>query len=100
MSNHINKKVPRCLTSRRGFKPFVIELLGEFGIEPDDGTSGRLFRGEDGTLLVNFRPDINNELVGRPYEGISHLICSKVRIRLTNMKDCLNPKGTFLEASS
>ena len=85
-------------TSRRGFKPF--ELLGEFGIEPDDGTSGRLFRGEDGTLLVNFRPDINNELVGRPYEDISRLKCSKLGIRLTIIKDCLNPKGTFLEASS
>jgi hypothetical protein len=87
-------------TSRRGFKPFVIELLREFEIEPDDGTSGRLFRGEDGTLLVNFRPDINNESVGRPYEGISRLICSKVGIRLTSVKDCLNPKGTFLDASS
>jgi hypothetical protein len=82
-------------TSRRGFKPLVIELL-----ELGDGTSGRLFRGEDGTLLVEFRPDINNELVGRPYKDISRLICSKVGIRLTSVKDCLNPKGTFLEASS
>ena len=88
-------------TSRRGFKPFVIEILGGFEIAPGDCTSERLFRGEDGTLLVNFRPDINNELVGRPYEGISRLICcSKVGIRLTSVKDCLNPKGTFLNASS
>lgn len=87
-------------TSRRGFKPFVIEFLGEFEIVVGDGTSGRLFRGEDGTLLVKFRPDINNELVGRPYEGILRLICSKIRIRLTGVKDCLNPKGTFLDASS
>ena len=58
-------------TSRRGFKPFVVEFLGYFEIELDNGTSGRLFRGEDGTLLVNFPPDINNELVGRPYEGMS-----------------------------
>lgn len=87
-------------TSRRGFKPFLIELLEGFGVEPDDGTSGRRFRGEDGTLLVNFRPDINNELAGRPYESISRLICSKVGIRLTSVKDCLNPKGIFLDSSS
>ena len=87
-------------TSRRGFKPFLIELLEGFAIEPDDGSSGRLFRGEDGTLLVIFRPDISNELVGRPYEGISRLICSNVGTRLTSVKDCLNPKGTFLDTSS
>ena len=87
-------------TSRRGFKPFVTELLGGFKIAPGDGTPERLFRGEDGTLLVEFRPDINNELIGRPYEGISRLICSKVGIRLTSVNDCLNPKGTFLDASS
>lgn len=87
-------------TSRRGFRPFIIELLGEFEIVPGDGTAGRLFRGEDGTLLIKFWPDINNELVGRPYEGISRLICSKVGIKLTSVKDCLNPKGIFLDTSS
>ena len=100
MSNDISKNVPRFLTSRSGFKPLVIELLEGSEIEPGDGTSGNLFRGEDGTLLVNFRPDINNELVGRPYEGISRLFRSKVGVRLTIVKDCLNPKGTFLDASS
>jgi hypothetical protein len=94
VSNHINKMCQDAFTSRRGFKPLVTELL-----ELGDDISGRLFRGEDGTL-VNFRPDINNELVGRPYEAMSRLICSKVGIRLTSVKDCLNPNGTFLEASS
>jgi hypothetical protein len=87
-------------TSRSGFKPLVIELLEGFEIELGDGISGRLFRGEDGTLLVKLWPDINNELVGRPYEGISHLVCSEVGIRLTSVKDCLNPKGIFLDTSS
>jgi hypothetical protein len=66
VSSYIDENAPDAFTSRRGFKPFAIELPGGFEIAPGNGTSGCLFRGEDGTLLVKFRPDINNESVGRP----------------------------------
>jgi hypothetical protein len=87
VSNHIAENVPDAFTSRRGFKPFAIGLPGGFDIAPGNGTSECLFSGEDGTLLVKFRPDINNELVGRPCGGILCHIYGKFGTRLTIVKD-------------